>query len=94
MSNVKQPLKKRIDQLQKALWITGKIVKIIPKQDGSQGWRIHAGLSYNYLINVPEDVIKGRAASVEDDVRVFAYPGRTKNHPFTAVDFEVRNPPQ
>jgi hypothetical protein len=39
---------------------------------------------------VPEDVIRGRTASVEDVVRVFASPGRTRNHPYTAVDFEVK----
>jgi hypothetical protein len=87
---VKQPLRKRIEELKGAVWINGKIVKITPKQDGGQRWRVHAGLTYNYIINVPEDVIRGRTASVEDVVRVFASPGRTRNHPYTAVDFEVK----
>lgn len=92
MSDLKQPTRKNVSELKNTVWISGKLAKVTPAadEDSPQTWKVYSGLAISYLISVPADVYRNRAVSVEDELRVFAMPGRTKFHPYTAVDFEVR----
>ena len=88
MSDILQGLKKGVDQLQGTVFLNGKIVKVTPIEGGGQSWRIYAGAVQHYLVTVPQDVLRGRAASVENEVRVFATRGR--RGVYSALDFEIR----
>ena len=78
-------------RVKESVWINGKIVKIHPVE-GGQKWRLHAGLSYHYIISVSDDVIRGREVSVEDVLRVFCYPSnrRQRNPTYIAVEYELQ----
>lgn len=76
------------ETLKGAVFIDGKVVKIIRNQDGSETWRIYTGADM-YMVTVSKNLLNYKPVSVENKLRIFARPGR-KPRTYTAQDYEIR----